>query len=74
VSPGPTAMLARHTVEASFDGVPARMVRKVRELLLDHLECAFVGSRTPLARTATTVVPQATDGATIVGMRAYDCA
>jgi len=64
---GPTAVLARYTVEASLDAVPAPVVRKVKELVLDHLGCSLGGSRTPLARAAAEVVVPAAGGATIVG-------
>lgn len=64
---GPTAALAHYTVEASLDAVTAPVVRKLKELILDHLGCALGGSRTPLAQAAAEAVSAASDGATIAG-------
>jgi 2-methylcitrate dehydratase PrpD len=62
----PTAVLARYVVEASLDDVPASVIQKVKELILDHLGCALGGSRTPLARAAVDAVSEGA-GATVVG-------
>lgn len=66
MSTSPTAVLARYTVGASLDAVPAPVVQKVKELILDHLGCALGGSRTPLARAAADVAAGG-GGATVIG-------
>jgi 2-methylcitrate dehydratase PrpD len=66
MSTSPTAVLARYTATASLDGVPAGVVRRVKELILDHLGCALGGSRTPLAGAAADVAGGG-GGATVVG-------
>jgi 2-methylcitrate dehydratase PrpD len=68
MSTSPTAVLAHYTAAASLDGVPAPVVQKVKELILDHLGCAVGGSRTPLARAAADVAGNG-GGATVAGTR-----
>ena len=68
MSTSPTAVLAHYTAAASLDGVPAPVVQKVKELILDHLGCALGGSRTPLARAAADVAGNG-GGATVAGTR-----
>jgi 2-methylcitrate dehydratase PrpD len=63
----PTAVLARYTVEASLDRVPAPVVQKVKELILDHLGWALGGSRTPLARAAEVAYYGAAIGGATIG-------
>jgi 2-methylcitrate dehydratase PrpD len=71
VSASPTAVLARYTVEASLDRVPAPVVQKVKELILDHLGCALGGSRTPLAQAAAEVARDgAPNGGAMIGAAA----
>jgi 2-methylcitrate dehydratase PrpD len=67
VPDGPTAVLARYTVDATLETVPAPVVRKIKELILDHLGCALGGSRTPLARAAAEVGGAAAGPAAIIG-------
>jgi len=66
MSTSPTAVLARYTAAASLDSVPAPVVQRVKELILDHLGCALGGSRTPLARAAADVAGGGGD-ATVIG-------
>jgi 2-methylcitrate dehydratase PrpD len=66
MSTSPTAVLARYIAAASLEDVPAPVVQKVKELILDHLGCALGGSRTPLARAAADVAGNG-GGATVIG-------
>jgi 2-methylcitrate dehydratase PrpD len=66
----PTATLAGYARALALGDAPAPVVRKLKELVVDHLGCALGGSLTPLARAARAVACAGSEtAATVVGTR-----